>query len=151
MRVFRILAVAASALALAGTALLTSPVSAFSLPAIDAHATGWYTASVRPGLISVGQGGSPEVGSLRYSTWNSTGAWASGTLELFWCTGIPLSQCVPTKYAVKVTIYQPISYGGQQWFSRMTWRYHTKSGVPKTRRWSLTSGGFWYQTSITTG
>jgi hypothetical protein len=145
----KILTAIAGGMALTGSLLLAAPASASSLPAIDAHATGWYTASVRPTYISVGQGGSPEV-TTTWSHWNTTSAYATGTLELFWCSG-PSSGCVPTKYGAGVSLWRPRWHNGRQWFTRMNFSYHTRAGVHKVRHWSLTSGGFWVQTSITTG
>ena len=71
-----ILGMASSGVAIGGGA-----ASASTVPVVfAANADGWY-AYVRPAAIYFGQGGAPVLGRLHWSSWNGTGAWATGKLS----------------------------------------------------------------------
>jgi hypothetical protein len=83
---------------------------------------GWYSGSVKPYGFSLGQGGSPGVGGMRWSHW-TTAAYGTGTLYL--------DNCIPycyngheSKYPISVTLQHVRMYGSTRYFATMEWRWY---------------------------
>jgi hypothetical protein len=84
---------------------------------------GWYSSSVKPSSFSLGQGGSPGVGGMRWSRWTTT-AYGTGTLYL--------DNCVPncaighvSKYPISVILQHVKMHGSTRYFATMEWRWYT--------------------------
>jgi hypothetical protein len=103
------------------TITLTS-VAASASPVRLYGNNGWYSSSVKPSSFSLGQGGSPGVGGMRWSHWTTT-AYGTGTLYL--------DNCVPncaigheSKYPISVTLQHAKMHGSTRYFATMEWRWY---------------------------
>jgi hypothetical protein len=115
----------------------TAAPAAVTLPKIQAYnVTGWSGMVKRPSHITIGNGGSPEVGSLNWSRWSASSGKAAGKIDLFWCP--VAATCKPSVHNVTVWANTVRTHAGQPYFSRMVWQYRNAKGVMK--RLHLTFG-----------
>jgi len=139
---------AVTGLAVAGmlvpaTAALAAPHAAPAVKTIqnDAPSTSGWNYQTRPGTILIGQGGSPEAFHLKWSSWNGTSATATGKLDLWDTSCVPISNCRPSVYSVKVWLHQVASHKGTKYFSRMRYNYGHQGKV----LYFYVARGFWDQ------
>jgi len=114
-----------------------APAAVTVLPKIQAYKiTGWSGMVKRPSHITIGEGGSPEVASLRWSRWTASRGQATGKIELFWCP--VFATCKPTVHQVTVWATIPRSHAGQSYphFSRLVYQYVNAKG--RTKRLAYT-------------
>lgn len=117
----KILAIAgALALAVGLIGGLASSAQATSLPVVYNYVEGWANPHVRPNFIAIGMGGAPFVQSLHWSTWNSRGAKATGTLVLDSCKP-DCAQGAISRYRVDVALSGVKHHRDRAYFSVMTW------------------------------
>jgi hypothetical protein len=115
--------IVAAGLLLLGTcvpALLPAVASAATTPIMYDGSNGWHNAAVRPGWITVGQGGAPGAHTWHWNTWNSEDAKSTGTL---W-----VNSCVPdcargreSYHHLFVTLKDVKDHNGAAYYSVMTW------------------------------
>jgi len=101
---------------------------------------GAWNYSTKPGTIYIGNGGSPEAFHLKWSSWSGASATATGKLDLWDTSCVPISNCKPSVYNVKVWLHQVASHKGVKYFSRMRYSY----GNGKVLYFYVTRG-FWGQ------
>lgn len=141
------MAAASTALVFAGAAGAAPASPAPGTPLVSAKDTGWQGLAYRPGAIYVGNGGSPFVSKL---SWSSPGTWTTssattrtGDITQYWPQpGVPSYQWPSTTRAASVYLHDPLTHSGQPYFAKMRWNWTNAHGVAKVAYW-LTSGGFW--------
>jgi hypothetical protein len=109
-----------------------APAAVTALPKIQAYnITGWSGMVKRPGHITIGQGGAPEVYRLSWSRWTASSGKATGKIELFWCA--VFANCKPTVHNVTVWANTPRTHAGQSYphFSHLVYQYVNAKGVTK--------------------
>jgi hypothetical protein len=111
-------------------------------PVVYSQVEGWHGGQVRPAAIYVGQGGSPYVTGLRWLSWTSAGAHATGYLhrQQPGC-GRPVYQCPYRRFRVRVQLSRPATHGGTRFFARMRWAYSSEH-VRYVIRWRA-DRGYW--------
>jgi len=106
---------------------LTAAPAAVTLPKIQAYnVTGWSGMVKRPSHITIGQGGAPEVGNLRWARWTASSGKATGKIELFWCR--VSANCKPTTHRVTVWASTVRAHAGQPYFSHLVYQYTNAKG-----------------------
>lgn len=112
------------------------------LPVVYSQVEGWHGAQVRPAATYVGQGGSPYVRALKWSSWTATGAQAGGYLHMQkpGCT-LPTYQCPYQRFRVKVHLSRAQTHDGARYYSRMRWTY-SKNHVRHVILWKIYRG-YW--------
>lgn len=104
---------------------------------VQANTLGWASMSYRPGAIYVGQGGSPYVRSLAWSTWTAGSATTrAGTLVRQanpTCT--PTYLCPVSKKPVTVYLHGVLTHNGTPYFAKMRWGYTSRNGHAEDIYW----------------
>lgn len=112
---------------LAGTAILgmflsgavtgAGAASASTVPVVYGD-NGWH-GYVKPGSIYFGNGGAPFFTQMHWTSWNGTGAWATGKLwtEKFGCS--PSYKCPHYSQWVGVYLSTVRAHDGTRYYARM--------------------------------
>jgi len=125
------------ALGLAATgAFAVGTANASTLPRVQANTNGWSGMVTRPGTIYVGQGGSPFVRHLTWSSWGNSVAFASGQLvqQDSGCTQ-PSYLCPVSKRPVTVYLHYVQSHNGSPYFKKMRWNWTSRNGHARVMYW----------------
>lgn len=131
----RLLAGAVLSAALA-TGVLASTASASTLPVVQAHPSGWSGMVTRPGAIHVGNGGSPFVRHLMWSSWGASSAHGSGQLvqQDSGCT-MPSFLCPVSKRPATVYLHDVRHHNGKAFFKKMRWNWTSRNGHARVAYW----------------
>lgn len=137
--------IAATAATVAMTGVLPGQVAASATrrPVIYNYAEGWHRGQIKPAQIVIGAN-APYLTRLAWSHWTST-AYARGTLHQQSAACVehhPSYQCPFIKYRVSVSLWRVRTHHAQPYFSKMTWRYRTRSGRKSTETLSVIKGYF---------
>ena len=105
--------------ALAGSAAGAGAASAATTPVVyAAHLDGWH-GYVKPGTFIFGNGGSPYLTGLHWTSWGSKSAWGTGKLWTVKPGCHPLYQCRYYSRWVGVYLNTVRSHSGHPYFARM--------------------------------
>lgn len=100
---------------------------------MQAFTEGWANMKYRPGVIFIGQGGSPYVQHLAWRSWAAGSAITrSGQLVRManpYCT--PTYQCPVTYKPAQVYLHDMKSHNGRPYFAKMRWSYTSRNGHPE--------------------
>lgn len=131
--------------ALSGIILGVGQASASTPVIYGAVANSWAHGYVEPGSIQFGMGGSPYIAGLHWTSWSSSGAWATGTLwtqQLSCQYTHPTYQCLyyPRSITVHLSTIR-LHAGIHPYYARMDVTYYYGG------RWLYQTGWFngWWQ------
>jgi hypothetical protein len=112
-------------------------------PVIYNYAEGWHHGRVKPAKVFVGAD-APYMTGLIWSHWTRT-AYARGILHQQSSACLhhhPSYQCPFIKYTASVSLWHVKTHHKQPYFSKMTWKYLTRSGRKRAESWRVTRRGF---------
>lgn len=104
---------------------------------VQALTEGWANMKYRPGVIFIGQGGSPFVQHLAWRSWTANGAITRSGQYVYqtnpYCT--PTYQCPVTYKPAQVYLHDMKTHNGRHYFAKMRWSYTSRNGYHKAIYW----------------
>jgi len=127
--------------ALAGSAAGAGAASAATTPVVyAAHLDGWH-GYVKPGTFIFGNGGSPYLTGLHWTSWGSKSAWGTGKLWTVKPGCHPLYQCRYYSRWVGVYLNTVRSHSGHPYFARMAIEFFVSGKARWVTGWFAPHGG----------